>query len=318
VGHLRHALPGGLTETIGKHAQRGAYTRQQTHCPAGARLWTARAPVARTVEPMGGAVQRRRPDFSGRACRCGVSPLDEVLGLVPGRLQRDGHQAAATLVTAVPYAAAQTVFGPLTGVDVSRERMQTVTKHVAEGLTVLAGTPSRDEIERRISAVAAGHRRRPVVVLGSEGAFVSPRPASARQHRPGRPGQRAKRVLWRGQWRDAQGWRFSRLAGERIVPLLRGHQVHQAAHLGEARKHVKEAAVRPEEPGRRCGVCAGAEWRWQHVQTLCPQACQGLDSSHCAQALHRVAKAPMAPQARPVRGSKRPCLGSPWAKCVWC
>jgi hypothetical protein len=42
---------------------------------------------------------------------------------------------------------------------------------------------------------------------------------------------------------------------------------------------------------RLCVVCDGGEWIWKHVQTLFPQARQGLDYSHCAQYLHRVAKA---------------------------
>ncbi len=42
---------------------------------------------------------------------------------------------------------------------------------------------------------------------------------------------------------------------------------------------------------RLCVGCEGAEGIWQHVQALFPQARQGLDSSHCAPSLHRVAKA---------------------------
>ena len=47
----------------------------------------------------------------------------------------------------------------------------------------------------------------------------------------------------------------------------------------------------PEEPVRRCVVCDGAAWIGKHVQGLFPQARQGLDDYHCAQSLHRVAKA---------------------------
>ena len=112
------------------------------------------------------------------------------------------------------------------------ERLHTLTNHVAEGLTVLDVTPSRDEIVRRITAVAAGHCRRPVVVLGIDGAFVPTRPDSARQRRPGQRGKRAKRALWRGQWRDAKGFRFYLLDGDRIVHLLSWHQVHNAEQLG--------------------------------------------------------------------------------------
>jgi hypothetical protein len=50
------------------------------------------------------------------------------------------------------------------------ERMHTYTHQVAEGLTVLDVAPSRDEIERRIAEVAAGRFRRPVLVLGIDGA----------------------------------------------------------------------------------------------------------------------------------------------------
>jgi hypothetical protein len=42
---------------------------------------------------------------------------------------------------------------------------------------------------------------------------------------------------------------------------------------------------------RLCIVCDGAEWIWKHVQALFPQARQVLDSYHCAQYLHRGAKA---------------------------
>ena len=47
----------------------------------------------------------------------------------------------------------------------------------------------------------------------------------------------------------------------------------------------------PEEQVRLCVVCDGAEWIWKHVQALFPQARQVLDYYHCAQYLHRVAKA---------------------------
>jgi hypothetical protein len=78
VWHRRQALTGGLTKTIVEHAHRGECTRQQTHCPACDRLLRARAPVSRTVETMVGSVQLTRPYFYCRACRSGVSPLDEV------------------------------------------------------------------------------------------------------------------------------------------------------------------------------------------------------------------------------------------------
>jgi len=291
VWNLRQALTGGLTEAIVEHAHRGEHTRQQSRCPQCDRLLKARAPVQRTVETLVGLVHLERPYFYCSACRVGLSPLDEVLGLSPGRTQLDVQKAAAKLVTEVPYDEAQRLFGDLTGVGVGSERMHTFTNHMAEGLTVLDVAPARDEIERRITEVAAGRFRRPVLVLGIDGAYVPTRPESARGRRPGQGRHRAKRALWRGQWRDAKGFRFYLMDGDRIVHVLSWHQVQNEAQLGEALKQVKETGVIPEEQVRLCVVCDGAEWIWKHVQALFPHACQVLDYYHCSEYLHKVAKA---------------------------
>jgi hypothetical protein len=85
--------------------------------------------------------------------------------------------------------------------------------------------------------------------------------------------------------------RFYVLEGERIIQVLSWPQVQTEEQRGEARKPGKEAGVIPEEQGRLGVVCDGAEWIWQHVQALLPQARQGLDSSHWAAYLHKMAKA---------------------------
>jgi len=169
--------------------------------------------------------------------------------------------------------------------------MPTMTTQVAEGLTVLDVAPSRQEIERRIASVAPGRLRRPVLVLGIDGAYVPTRPDSARKPCEGRRGTRAQRARWRGQWRDAKGFRFYLLDGERIVHVLSWHQRQNEEQLGAALTQLKEAGVIPEAQVRLCVVCDGAEWIWKHVQALFPQARQVLDYYHCAQYLHRVAQA---------------------------
>jgi hypothetical protein len=59
--------------------------------------------VGRTVETLVGPVKLERPYFYCRACRVGLYPLDNTLGLVAGCKQLDMQQAAAQLVTEVPY-----------------------------------------------------------------------------------------------------------------------------------------------------------------------------------------------------------------------
>ena len=291
VWDLRQQLTGGITETIVAHVHRDEYNRTQVTCPRCDGVLRARERVCRTVETMVGPVPLERPYFYCRACHAGVYPLDEVLGVVPGRKQLDVQKAVATLVTEVPYDEAQTLFGALTGVHVGSERMHTLTNHVAEELTVLDVVPSHHEIEQRIATVSAGRHRRPVVVLGIDGAYVPTRPDSARERRPGPRGTRAKRAWWRGQWRDAKGFRFYLLDGARIVHLLSWHQVQTEEQLGEALAQVKKAGVIPEDHVRLCVVADGAEWIWKHVKALFPHACQVLDYYHCAQYVHNIAKA---------------------------
>ena len=165
-----------------------------------------------------------------------------------------------------------------------------MTNEVAEELSVLDVAPSRDEIDQRVAQVAAGRFRRPVLVLGIDGAFVPSRPDSARGRRPGQARYRARRALWRHEWREAKGFRFYLLDGDRIVHVLSWHQVQNEHDLGEALEQVKEAGLIPEERVRLCVICDGAEWIWKHVQHLFPGACQVLDYYHCSEYLHRMAK----------------------------
>jgi hypothetical protein len=292
VWQLRQDLPGGLVETLLSHAHAGEQSRKQAPCPECERLLTARPAVTRTVETMGGSMAFERPYFYCRRCRKGFYPCARALNFAPGRLQLDVHQAAAKTVIERPYDEAHTFFHELTGVHLGSERMHTLTHHVAQELTGLAIAPSRAEIEKRIAQVAAGKWRRPVGVLGIDGAFVPTRPESARGRRPAQRCSRAKRPQWTGAGRDAQGFRLYLIAQGRIVPLLSGHQVQDEADLGEALSEGKKAGVIPEDPIRLCVGCDGASWIGKHVQSLLPEARQVLDYYHCKEYLHKMAKAP--------------------------
>lgn len=291
VWGLRQALTGGITETIITQVHAGERQRTQATCPQCAHGLKRQDQVTRTVETLVGSVALERPYFYCRACREGYYPLDEALGLVPGCKQLDMQHAAAKLAIEVPYDTAQALFGDLTGMHFGSERMHTMLNQVGTEVSVLDVAPSRQEIEQRIAEIATGRVRRPVMVLGIDGAYVPTRPDSARTPGEGRRAKRARRARWRGQWRDAKGLRFYLLDGERIVHILSWHQVQNEAQLGEALKAIKQADLIPEEQVRLCVVCDGAEWIWKHVQTLFPQARQVLDYYHCAQYLHKVAKA---------------------------
>jgi Uncharacterised protein family (UPF0236) len=288
---LRQQLTGGVAETIVHQTHPEEQCRRQMPCPTCARLLPARGPVPRCVETMVGPVALERPYFYCQVCSAGTYPLDEVLGVRVGRIQPDVQQAAVDLATEVPYETAALLFGQLSGIPVSSERMHTFTHQVAEGLSVVEVAPSREEIARRVGQVAAGRFRRPVLVLGIDGAYVPSRPESARGRRPGQARHRARRARWRHEWREAKGFRFYLLDGERIVHVLSWHQVQTEGDLAEALQQVQEAGVIPEDSVRLCVIGDGAEWIWKHVEALFPHACQVLDYYHCAEYLHKVAKA---------------------------
>ena len=128
VWHLRQQLTGGLTEAMVAHVHRGEHDRTQVNCPRCDGVLRAQAFVGRTVETMVGPVQMERPYFYCRRCRVGCYPFDDALGVVAGCKQLDMQQAAAQLVTEVPYDTAQALFRDLTGVPFGSERMHTVTR----------------------------------------------------------------------------------------------------------------------------------------------------------------------------------------------
>jgi hypothetical protein len=291
VWTLRQELTGSLTESVVEHAHRFEYMRKEIVCETCQRILTTRPLVPRTVETMIGKGRLERPYFYCRLCRAGVYPLDEALGLTPGRTQLDVQKAAARVVIETSYDEAQTLFHDLTGVHLGSERLHTLTNGMAKDLSVLEVAPSREQIDARIAKVATGKWRRPVVVLGIDGAYAPTRPESARGRRPGQRGQRARRPRWKGQYREVKGFRFYLLDGDHIIHLMRWHQVQSEDDLGKALKPLKEAGLIPEETVRLCVIGDGADWIWKHVQTLFPDACQVLDYFHCSEYLHRVAYA---------------------------
>ena len=86
-----------------KQAHEGERQRTHTCCPRCTRVLKVRAHVGRTVKTMVGPVELARPYFYCRACRVGLYPFDDALGLVPGCQQLDMQHAAVQLVTEVPY-----------------------------------------------------------------------------------------------------------------------------------------------------------------------------------------------------------------------
>lgn len=289
VWDLRQNLTGSVTEAIIVHTYQDVAHQPYACCPQCACRVKSRGAVQRRLETLVGPVHVRRAYFYCVPCGQGFYPLDATLELAPGHKQFDVQQAAAKLVAEVPYATAHVLLTELTGVALGTERMHTLTNQMAEGLTVLDVAPSRQALVQAIETRAALEQQAPVMVLAIDGAHVPTRPETARGRCLERKRQRAKRPHWQGQYREAKGFRWYLLDGERIVHVLSWHQVHTDQEIAAALHQIQEAGLIPEDQVRLCVVADGAPWIWKQVQALFPHAQQVLDYYHCAQHVHAMA-----------------------------
>jgi Uncharacterised protein family (UPF0236) len=292
VFHLRQELTQSVTEGLLESRYAAEKEQETILCPGCGQPLHARGEVERTVETMVGAIRLSRPYFYCIPCQRGIYPLDEALELTERRKQPDVQKAAAKLTKEVPYETACELFEELTGLTLSAHTAHEVTNEAAEGLSALEVSPSREEVKARTAAVADGKKWRPILVLAIDGADVPTRPEPARGRRRGRKRGGAKRARWKGQWREAKGFRFYLVDEDRILHLISWHQIQDEEELFESLKQVKEAGLIPEEQVRLCVLADGARWIWKRIKGLFPTAKEVLDYYHCSEHIHWVAQAP--------------------------
>ncbi|MEW6749663.1 MAG: ISKra4 family transposase [Candidatus Latescibacterota bacterium] len=300
VRQERAAFTGAVVEGyVQRHY--AAYLEQgEAACPQCGGIVRARPARRRTVPTLVGPVSLARPYFYCTACHHGFFPLDEALHLSPHAKQIDLQEAACELALDMPFERAAAWLSRYTEARLSDCTVQEVVQEVGQGLGVLQVCPTAEEIGRRIADAAQGRTWRPIVVLALDGAHLPTRPATAKGTRPGRKKVRARRRRWKGEYREAKGFRFFLLDGERIVQLISWHQVGDEQALGEALRQVKAAGLIPEDQVRLCAVADGAPWIWKWVSELFPSARQILDYYHCTGYLQAIAQTQFA--ADPVAG----------------
>lgn len=262
-------------------------TRAWMLCPCGCkRRLTSRGVVERTVETVVGMIKISRPYFYCEKSNTGFYPMDETLGLTERRKQLDVQKAIAGLAKEMPYGSACELYGSLTGLKVSEHCAHEITNEVAEGLGVLEVSPSREEVERSIEAAGRkkGRKWRPIMVVGIDGADA---PTRSEEEEPQREG---KRPRWKGQWREAKGFRVYLVDGDRIDHVVSWHQIQSEEELFASLEKVKAAGLIPEEMVRLCVVADGAPWIWTRVHELFPTAKEVLDYYHAAEHVHGIAE----------------------------
>lgn len=264
--------------------------QEQAECPHCGHTLSRWGTPQRSLETLIGSFPLARPYFYCRGCNEGFCPLDEVLGLARRDKQYDLQQAATRVATEMSFQESTRLFEELTKVSVCDSTLHEVVGEVSEGLGVLEVAPTREEIGEKVKEVGQGKRWRPIMVLALDGAHVPTRPEGARGTRPGRKKERANRPYWRGEWREAKGFRFYLVNRDRIVHLLSWHQIQTEEECAEALRQVKEAGLIDEGAVRLCVAADGARWIWKRVKELFPTAHEILDYYHCSEHLHKVAE----------------------------
>lgn len=290
----RQELTGAIVTELIEQTHPEVLAQQTASCPHCGRELLARGTPCRTVETLVGAVRLERPYFYCVACRFGFSPLDEVLALSAGRKQPDLQRAGARLAAEVPYATAAELMQALTGVSLTEPPIYETVAALTAGVTVLDVCPTPEEVYQTIAQVAVGKTWRPILVLAIDGADVPTRPETAKGTRKGRRHRRAKRRPWKGEWREAKGFRAYLVDGDRIVHLFSWHQVQSDQDLGQALQQVQQGGLIPEDLVRLCVVADGAHWIWKWIKVLFPTAVQVLDYYHCTEHLYAAAVAQFA------------------------
>jgi hypothetical protein len=216
--------------------------------------------------------------------------MDEVLQLGHRRKQADIEEAIVKLTKEVPYETACELLEELTGIKVSTETAHEMTQEVAQGLGVLAVSPSQAEITKKIEEAATDKTWRPILALAIDGAATPTRPESARGKGKGRKKVRAKRARWQGEWKEAKGFRFYLVLKDSIEHLISWHQIGDYEQVYEALAEIKKAGLIPEDKVRLCILADGAHWIWDRIKKeLFPSAKEILDYYHCSEYIHDVA-----------------------------
>jgi hypothetical protein len=92
--------------------------------------------------------------------------------------------------------------------------------------------------------------------------------------------QAARRKAWHGNARPGQA------AQDGVRERVRGFRAPGPRDHRSKDAEGGDAGFIPEDTVRWCVIGDGADGMWKHVQALCPDACQVLDSYHCSESLH--------------------------------
>ena len=249
------------------------------HCNS--RIKAKSEKVRREIGTVVGPVTLYRPYFYCRTCSFGFYPLDDALGLSNRKAQPDIQELEAWLAAEMPYETASEALERCAGIKLSNHHVHDVVNEIAADIQLLDICPDKTEIHRKIDALSEGRFRRPVLMIGIDGAHAPTRPEPSP-----RKGKRGK-----GEWKEVKGFRMYLLADNKIVHLISWHQIASDKELGNDLLEIKQTGLIPEDKVRICAIGDGAPWIWNRIKEVYPDAKKVLDYYHCSEYLHDLANA---------------------------
>lgn len=260
-----------------------ALLNQEYHeCPVCRKRLKARGEkVRREILTMIGPIELFRPYFYCTKCGAGYYPFDEAVGIAAGKIQPDVRELEAWLASEEPYASAAETFRRSTGIDISAHHIHEAANGIAGDLEISDVAPTKGQVESLISELGEGKFRRPIMMLGIDGAHAPTRPEPSERSEKRGP----------GEWKEVKGFRLYLVGEKRIVHLVSWHLIESDRQLASDLEKIKNAGLIPEETVRLCVIADGASWIWNRVRELFPEAKLVLDYYHCSEYLHSLSKA---------------------------
>lgn len=256
--------------------------QQYCQCPNCNRQTKAKSEkVKRDIDTLIGPVTLYRPYFYCKPCGFGFYPLDNALGLSNRKIQSDIQELEAWLAAEMPYETASETLERCAGVKLSNHHAHDVVNEIADDIHLLDICPDKAHIQDKIDVLSEGKFRRPVLMIGIDGAHAPTR------HEPSpRKGKRGK-----GEWKEVKGFRMYLLDNKKMVHLISWHQIKSDKELANDLLEIKQAGLIPEDKVRICVIGDGAPWIWNRAKEIYPDAKKVLDYYHCSEYLHDLANA---------------------------
>lgn len=256
--------------------------QQHCQCPHCHRQIKAKSKkVKRDIDTLVGPVTLYRPYFYCKPCSFGFYPLDDALGLSNRKVQLDIQELEAWLAAEMPYETTIEALERCAGIKLSNHHAHDVVNEIADDINLLDICPDKAEIQHKIDILSESKFRRPVLMIGIDGAH-----APTRREPSPRKGKRGK-----GEWKEVKGFRMYLLGNKDIVHLISWHQIKSDKELENDLLEIKQAGLIPEDKVRICVIGDGAPWIWNRTKELYPEAKKVLDYYHCSEYLHDLANA---------------------------